>query len=259
MGRIDANRLSLKEFYEKGDQYFLPHLSIDSVVFGFHEGQLRVLVLEWKDSGEWCLPGGFVLKDEHIDEAAIRIVQHRTGLKNIFLNQFYTFGDPSRQRKKNKTNKFPQGAKLGSWIMQRFVTVGYWALVEYSKAKPIPDQFSSRCNWVEVNKVPPLILDHNAILDKALQSLRLSLNDYPVGMDLLAAKFTMPELQRLYETILNKKLDRRNFQKSILSLGILKKLNEKKMGGAHKAPFFYRFDTKKYRKALKQGWKFGFD
>jgi hypothetical protein len=98
-----------------------------------------------------------------------------------------------------------------------------------------------------------LILDHNLILEKALQSLRLSLNGYPLGNDLLGDKFTMPELQKLYETILGKKLDRRNFQKQILSLGIMKRLKEKKQGGAHKSPYLYSFDDRKYKLALKRG------
>jgi Uncharacterized conserved protein len=256
MAEKSVSKLSLKDFYEKGDQYYLPHLSIDCVVFGFHDGVLKVLVLEWKDTGEWCLPGGFIQNEEHIEDAAIRIVKQRTGLENIYLQQFHTFGDPLRQRGKNGT-KIPKGAKSGSWINKRFVTIGYWALVEYSKVVPMPDQFSSNYQWSEISKVPKLILDHKVILDKALQSLRLQLNDYPVGKDLLPEKFTMPELQQLYETLLDKKIDRRNFQKRILSLDILEKLKERKKGGAHKAPFLYRFDSRKYIKALKQGLKFG--
>jgi hypothetical protein len=122
---------------------------------------------------------------------------------------------------------------------------------------PSPDEFSLECKWWQLNKVPELILDHNQILDKALSSLRMHLNDYPVGRDLLPEKFTMPELQYLYETIFGKKLDRRNFQKKVLAMGILERLKERKHGGAHKAPFLYRFDQKKYQQALKQGLKFG--
>lgn len=256
MSASSKGKLSLKEFYEKGDRYFLSHLSIDCVIFGFHDGLLKVLLLKWRDTNEWCLPGGFILLDEHIEKAAVRIVEQRTGLSNIYLTQFHAFGDPSRQRGKNKT-KIPKGAKRGSWIMERFVTIGFWALVEYSKVVPIPDEFSSECCWIEVNKVPPLILDHHQILAKALVSVRISLNDYPIGKDLLPNKFTIPELQRLYETVLNKKLDRRNFHKRILSLGILKKLKEKKTGGAHKAPNLYSFEKRHYQKAMKQGLKLG--
>jgi ADP-ribose pyrophosphatase YjhB (NUDIX family) len=248
--------LSLAEFFEKGDQYFLPHLSIDCVIFGFHDNDLKILLLQWKDTKRWCLPGGFIAKGEHIDEAAVRILKDRTGLDNIYLQQFHTFGDPARIRGKHAIKK-PLNGKKKSWIMERFVTVGYWALVEFSQVVPTPDEFSMDCKWWDINKMPELILDHNQIAEKALNSLRLNLNEYPVGRDLLPQKFTMPELQRLYETIFNKKLDRRNFQKKILSFGILERLKEQKKGGAHKAPFLYRFDLKKYQLALKQGLKFG--
>jgi 8-oxo-dGTP diphosphatase len=246
--------LSLSQFFESGDQYYLTHLSIDCVIFGFHDNQLKVLLLQWKETKRWCLPGGFILKDEHIEGAAVRILKERTGLDNIYLHQFHTFGDPMRDRGNHGIN-LPM--LQNSWIMERFVTIGYWALVEFSKAVPTADEFSMDCKWWDINKVPRLILDHNHILETALTSLRMNLNDYPVGRDLLPVKFTMPDLQRLYETIFSKKLDRRNFQKKMLSFGILERLKERKRGGAHKAPYLYRFDHKKYQRALKQGLKFG--
>ncbi len=247
---------SVQEFYEHGDKYFLPHISIDCVIFGFHDNQLKVLLLEWKDSLRWSLPGGFILKDEDIDRAATTILLKRTGLEKIHLQQFHTFGTPDRDRKKNGIT-VPKGVNSKSWIMDRFITIGYWAMVEHYKVTPTVDQFSRSCKWWKISEIPELILDHNLILDKALESLRLQLNEYPVGFNLLPTKFTMPELQSLYETILNEKLDRRNFQKKMLSLGILTRLNEQKQGGAHKAPFLYKFDRKKYQMALKQGLSFG--
>jgi 8-oxo-dGTP diphosphatase len=248
--------LNVTQFFESGHRYYLPNLSIDSVIFGFHDNRLKVLLLQWKDTRRWCLPGGFILRDEHLDAAAIRILKHRTGLNNIYLHQFHSFGHPQRDRGKHGVT-MPQSVKGKSWIMDRFVTIGYWALVEFSKASPTPDEFSMDCKWWDINKVPKLILDHNDILETALASLRLNLNDYPVGKDLLPQKFTMPELQKLYETILGKKLDRRNFQKKMLSFGILEKLKERKQGGAHKAPFLYRFNLKKYQQAFRKGLKFG--
>jgi ADP-ribose pyrophosphatase YjhB (NUDIX family) len=246
---------SLKEFIEHGPQYFLQQISIDSVIFGFHENQLKVLLLKWKDIQQWCLPGGFIYKDEHVDDSARRILEERTGLNDIFLKQFYAFGDPAREKTKKDS---PLIAYKKTWLMERFVTIGYYALVEFSKVKPTPDPISDDCKWWDVGKLPKLMLDHREIIEKALESLRLNLNDYPVGHNLLPGKFTMPELQQLYETILDKKLDRRNFQKKMLALGILNRLNERKFGGAHKAPYLYRFDLKKYQKAMKQGLKFGF-
>jgi 8-oxo-dGTP diphosphatase len=245
--------LSFADFLEKGHQYYLSHLSIDCVIFGFHDNQLKVLLLQFKETEQWCLPGGFILKEEHIEDAAVRILKDRTQLDNIYLHQFYTFGSPNRG---DHGFQWPAGVSK-SWILDRIVTIGYWALVEFSKAQPAPDVFSLQCTWWDIDKVPAMVLDHNKILEKALASLRLHLNDYPVGRDLLPEKFTMPELQKLYETIFDKKVDRRNFQKKMLSFGILEKLKERKKGGAHKAPFLYKFDAEKYKDAMKQGLKFG--
>jgi 8-oxo-dGTP diphosphatase len=233
----------------------MPGLSVDCVIFGFHEDELKVLLLKWKDGGHWCLPGGFVKKEEAVDDSATRILKDRTGLDDIFLKQFFAFGDPYRDRSKELVKL---QSKNGKWLMERFVTIGYYALVEFSKVDPQPDWLSQECKWFDIPKIPKLIYDHNAIVTKALAALRLSLNDYPVGYNLLPEKFTMPELQRLYETVLDKPLDRRNFQKKVLNAGILERLKERKTGGAHKAPYLYRFDKKKYEKAMKQGLKFGF-
>lgn len=246
-----------KDFLRRGDRTYLPHISIDCVIFGFHEDQLKVLLLKWKESGQWCLPGGFVEREEAVDTSAVRILKDRTGLDAIFLQQFHTFGDPHRERKKDQM-KMPYGAARGSWLMERFISIGYYALVEYSRVHPQADWLSDECRWWDVHAVPRLVLDHNKIFTKALDALRSSLNDHPVGYNLLPEKFTMPELQRLYETILDKPLDRRNFQKKMLSLDILERLKERKTGGAHKAPYYYRFDKKKYALAVKQGLRMGF-
>lgn len=244
-----------KELVERGHEIYLRHLSADCVIFGFHENELRVLLLKWKDDGPWCLPGGFVKKEDSLEESAIRIVKERTGLDNIFMRQFHVFSAPDRERKKET---MPYAAYDG-WLTERFVTVGFYALVEFSKVSPKPDLFSSECTWWDVHSVPKgMFLDHNEIFEKALHTLRMSLNDHPIGYELLPTKFTMPELQRLYETILDQKLDRRNFQKKMLSLGILERLKERKMGGAHKAPYLYKFNKAKYDKALKQGLRGGF-
>ncbi len=247
--------LSIDQFFKRGNQYYLAHLSVDCVIFGFHENELKVLLLEWKGSKHWCLPGGFILKDEHVDDAAIRILKLRTSLDKIYLRQFYAFGDPGRGRKKPGVK--PPAGLTQSWLMDRFITLGYWALVEFSKVVPTPDEFSLSCKWWDIKNIPKLTLDHNEIVSKALDSLRHHLKDYPIGKDLLPEKFTMPELQHLYETILDKQIDRRNFQKKFLSLDILDRLKEVKHGGAHKAPYLYRFNRRKYKAALEQGIRFG--
>jgi len=225
----------------------MPHISVDCAIFGFHDNQLKILLLKWKD-GPWCLPGGFVKYEESIDDSAVRILGERTALEDIYLQQFYVFGDPKREKGKKI-------APLRSWINRRFISIGYYALVAFSRVNPLPDFLSTECKWWDITSVPTLIYDHRKIMNLALDNLRLKLNDYPVGYNLLPRKFTMPELQRLYETILGRELDRRNFQKRMLAQGILVRLGERKTGGAHKAPYLYSFDRKKYEKALKLGFE----
>jgi 8-oxo-dGTP diphosphatase len=140
-----------------------------------------------------------------------------------------------------------------SWFNQRFISVGFYALLDFSKVEPQHDDFSDLCTWKPLNEIDNLMLDHNQILNKALDNLRIQLNYQPVGYNLLPDKFTMPELQKLYETILGKELDRRNFQRKMLSYDILTRLEERKTGGAHKAPFLYEFNLENYQKALQNG------
>ena len=248
-------QLSEAEFFKKGHLYFLPHISIDCVIFGFHNDQLKVLLLQWKETLRWSLPGGFIYRDEPMDYAATRTLKSRTGLDNVYLQQFHAFGDPNRYKAKN--HGVVKALEKETWVKDRFITIGYWAIVEFSQVKPTADAFSIECKWWDIHKIPKLIIDHNEILNEALESLRRNLNDFPIGRNLLPEKFTMPDLQQLYETVLGKKLDRRNFQKKILSLGILQRLKERKSGVAHKAPFLYKFDEKKYQRAMKEGLRFG--
>ena len=240
----------LKDFLVNGHKVFLKHVSVDCVVFGFHENQLKVLLLKWKDQGGWCVPGGFVKRNDTLEEAAARVLKERTGLDKIYLSQFQAFSALDREKGK-KPFKVP-GIKT-TWYMERFISVGFWALVEYSKVRPQLDWLTEDCRWFDVHSIPKMIYDHRLIVTRALEALRHSLINHPIGYNLLPEKFTMPELQRLYETILDRRLDRRNFQKKMLSLNILERLKEKKNGISKKSPFLYRFDRKKYHHAMKEG------
>jgi 8-oxo-dGTP diphosphatase len=250
----------LKEVLANKEKY-QPGLSIDSVIFGFHDNQLKVLLIKTKYSEQWALPGGFVRVDESIDEGAVNVLYGRTGLKGIFLRQFATFGQANRNPKKfsnNVLNFYGIPLDDGQWYINRFVTIGYYALVDFLQAVPQPEGNNEKVEWIDCNAVPELILDHKEIFEKALETLRMELNLVPVGYNLLPEKFTIPELQRLYETILGRKLDRRNFLRKITSIGILTKLDEKKSNVAHKAPNLYSFDKERYEEVLKiglhQGW-----
>lgn len=251
---------SINALLNAGQQNFLPSLSVDCVIFGFHDNELKVLLLKHRHRNMWALPGGFIGVNEPVDAAAYRVLKERTGLNEIFLQQFQVFGEPERSSKEFHLQDIKNdGIDITEdhWILQRFVTVGYYALVEFSKVSPVPDTFSEKFIWWDIHSVPKMVLDHRKILDKALATLRLQLNNQPIGYNLLPEKFTMPALQKLYETLLDKKLDRRNFQRKILGFQILNRLEETKKGVPHKSPFLYSFDLKKYNEAIKEGLNVG--
>ncbi|MBC7605887.1 MAG: NUDIX hydrolase [Burkholderiales bacterium] len=241
----------IEEKSEKAWGMYLPHLSIDCVVFGFHDATLKVLVVQMKENNLWALPGGYVLKTENIKEAASRILQQRTGAANIYLQQFRVFSDL------NRSEGFFESFDDTIWNKQRFLSIGFYALVDYSKVNLIVDEISDACEWKSIDELPELMMDHRAIFDKALITLRKQLNHKPIGYNLLPEKFTMPELQKLYEIILGKKLNRGNFYRKMLRYDILIKLDEIRKGGAHKAPDLYQFDAEKYQLALQNGFSEG--
>jgi 8-oxo-dGTP diphosphatase len=247
---------SLKNLLEKGETQFHPGISVDCVIFGFHEQQLKILLLKIDTVNKWALPGGFIKKTEPIEEAAYRVLQERTGVKDIFLQQFHVFGAPDRADARIHQKRYQSyGVKIpkDNWLIQRFITVGFYALVDFNEVKLQPTEHEADCQWIDIEYLNGLMMDHGDIVQKALETLRAQLAYLPIGKNLLPKKFTMPELQKLYETILNQKLDRRNFQRKLLSFGILNRLTETKKGGAHKAAYLYSFNDKKYQKALKEG------
>jgi 8-oxo-dGTP diphosphatase len=247
---------NFKVVLEKGDKIYQPGISVDCAIFGFHENILKVLLLKVTQSNKLALPGGFIYKEETIDQAAYRVLHERTGVDNIFLQQFNAFGEPYRSDASIHQNRYLEyGIKIpkDNWLLQRFITIGYYALIDFTEVKIDHSIPNEGAEWIDINKLTNLMMDHESIILKALESLRTQLAYLPIGRNLLPKKFTMPELQKLYETILGQKLDRRNFQRKMISFGILNKLTETRKGGAHKAPFLYTFNDKKYQKALKEG------
>jgi ADP-ribose pyrophosphatase YjhB (NUDIX family) len=223
---------------------YMHGLAIDAVIFGFHNRQLKVLLLEYSLAGIFALPGGFIREKENVNGAALRVVRERTGLHNIFLDQFYVFGDYNRfDNRPLKAIMQAGGTPFDEshWLLQRFITIGYYALVDFTKAVPMPDQESDICWWCDLDKIPTLIQDHAEIIAKARSTLQDNLDKKLIGFNLLPEHFTMAELQAVYETILGKKILRPVFQRKMLGLGILERLTKKHSGGAHKAPYLYRF------------------
>jgi 8-oxo-dGTP diphosphatase len=234
----------LPTLVREGYRDYLRHLSVDSVIFSFHEAQLKVLLLRMKDMPLYALPGGYVRKDEGVDEAAHRILEERTGLEEVYLEQCGTFGDSGRTGDDRGAGLFKAlGAELppDSWIRERFISVGYYALVNHDQARPQSGFFEGECRWFPVGDLPTLIFDHIRIIRKAQDTLKSLLDHKTVGFSLLPPTFTMNELQRLYEAILGRTLLRANFQRKMLGLDVLERLDKKFGGGAHKAPYLYRF------------------
>jgi 8-oxo-dGTP diphosphatase len=229
---------------------YLQHIAYDSVVFGFSGEKLKILIMKYHNTGLFALPGGFVKHDEDLNDAVRRGLKERTGLDNIYLEQFYAFGGVARYKPEvmetiMKANG--QALEQHSWLLDRFISVAYYALINYEDVVPTPDALSDSCDWYSLDELPNLMLDHADIVAKALQTLRDNLERKLVGMNLLPTLFTMKELQKVYEAILGEKLHRGTFQRKILSLGILKRHEKQFSGAAHKAPFLYSFEQKKSR------------
>lgn len=219
-------------------------LAVDLVIFGFHEGQLKILLLKHTNTRFFALPGGYIGKNENLNDAAKRVLKARTGLSDIYLEQFYVFGDvfrndPAVIEKIMVARGFPPTE--GHWIMDRTLSVGFYALVDFTLAIPTPDDFSDSCEWYDLKNLPQLMLDHGAMVERALRTLQNDLDRKLIGFNLLPDTFTMIDLQSVYETVLDTTLIRTNFQRKMLSLDILDRVEKKFTGGAHKAPYLYRF------------------
>ncbi len=243
------------EYFEAAKDKFLPGISADAVILGYDSQHIKVLLLKAQDADIWMLPGGFIEKEYDVDVAVHRVVKARTGLEELYFQQFKLFGKSDRNaHKQEHLKKFQELSPAAhEWINQRFVTVGYFALVHIEDVEPKPDLFTDTCEWVALDQLPTLILDHREIIDTALAYLRRQLNYLPLGINLLPERFTMSQFQNLYEEILKQKLDRGNFQRKMLKLDILIRHEKLKSGGAHKAPYLYEFDQEKYHEKVRNG------
>lgn len=216
-------------------------LTVDIVVFALDEDSLQVMLIE-RDlppfEGKWALPGGFVRVDETLDEAAERELREETGLANIFLEQLYTFGDLDRDPR------------------ERVVTVAYYALVNLAGHNVHASTDARNAAWFAVNDLPRLAFDHERILDAALARLRGKVRYQPIGFELLPEKFTLSQLQHLYELILDRALDKRNFRKKVLGMEILQETNEVQQDVAHRAARLFRFNKKAYDRLTRRGFNF---
>jgi 8-oxo-dGTP diphosphatase len=222
-------------------EYPRPALTVDCVVFGLDEGDLKVLLIRRAlepFAGKWALPGGFVRMEESLDDAARRELHEEAGIRPGHLEQLYSFGEPKRD---------PRG---------RVVTVAYFALVKLTEHEVHAASDAREAAWFSVWDTPKLAFDHAEILSVALQRLKGKVRYQPIGFELLPPKFTLTQLQRLYEVVLERPLDKRNFRKKILSFEFLEELDEVEQDVSHRAARLYRFDSKKYKQLEKAGFNF---
>ncbi len=213
------------------------HVALDCIIFGFDKGELKLLIHKRRFEpfrGNWSLFGGFLREDESLNDAANRVLRELTGLENIYMEELQTYGE---------INRDPAG---------RVISVAYYALIP---AHRYSDGYSKKygATWFSIKDLPPLIMDHNSMVERGLRRLNRRATSEPIGFELLPRKFTIPQLQALYEAIQQSTLDKRNFRKKILSMDVLVKLDEKDKSGSRKGAFLYRFDKKKYKKMLDGG------
>lgn len=248
----------LEHFLIKGYLDYRPEVTVDCAIFGYHDGELQLLLVKNKILTMWCLPGGHVKKKENLDQAATRITVERTGIANLFLKQFKTFGGPGR----DNTPAFDErkffeltGIRKDEyrWLLVEPVSVGFYAITDIVNVKPKSDFLSSECRWFPVNKLPKLGFDHDDMVREALFTMRIHLYHFPIGKNLLPQKFTLKEIKLFYETMSGVELNATNFPNKLISLGLIVKTDEKKNIGAHRSPTYYKFDKQAYKKALQEG------
>lgn len=215
-------------------------LAVDCIIFGFDREELKILLVKRNfepEKGKWSLIGGFLKKEENLDTAAVRVLHHLTGLHNIYMEQIYTY---------SKVDRDPA---------DRTLSVAYYALIDIANHdKELIEQNSAQ--WFPLKKAPQLIFDHNEMVERAIARLKRRALSKPIGFELLPEKFTMRQLQKLYEAILGKKLDKRNFISKFNSFHILIKLDEKDMSSSKKGAYLFKFDEEKYIRKVEDGFNF---
>ncbi|MDR8392953.1 NUDIX hydrolase [Aliifodinibius sp. S!AR15-10] len=224
----------MAKHYENYDRILV---ALDCIIFGFDRSGLKLLLIQRDfepEKGKWSLMGGFLNREESLDQAADRILHKLTGLKNVYLEQLYGFGEVDRDP------------------VERTISIAYYALINIKEHdKELVEEYGAR--WFPIDDLPDLIFDHSEMVEAAKSRLKYRASHEPVGFELLPEKFTMPELQILYEDIYQTKLDKRNFRRRILSTNVLNKTDEKQKKYSKKGAYLYRFDHEKYEEKVSSG------
>lgn len=216
-----------------------PSVTVDCIIFGWDGQDLKILLIQRANDpyqGHWALPGGFVDIDEELRDAALRELEEETGIKDLFVEQLYTFGS---------VNRDPRG---------RVVSVGYYALINLNDHPVKPSSDAGEARWFFFDELPKLAFDHDNILDIAYKRLQSKVRYQPVGFELLPKKFTISQMRSLYENIMGYAINKRNFHTKVMKLGILRKV-ERQTDVAHRPAFLYEFDEEKYKELTQSGFK----
>jgi 8-oxo-dGTP diphosphatase len=241
MPRTPNRRTRRREF--NADLFERPLVTVDLVIFTVRDGKLKLLLVERGEppyEGMWALPGGFVRPNESLEETARRELAEETGVRDIYLEQLYTFGEPGRDPR------------------ARIVTVAYFAIIAADRQMLRASADAADADWFAISRLPRLAFDHERIVEYAVERLRNKLEYSTVGFQLLPEHFTLSELQQVYEVILDKDLDKRNFRKKVLSLGVIQETGETKMDGIHRPARLYRFSEARFMKLKDKGILFPF-
>lgn len=227
------------DFYSK---YPKQLVAIDSIIFGFNENDLDLKILLLKrnfepEKGKWSLMGGFVSSEESLDNAAKRIVTQLTGLEDVYMEQLFAFGNVGRD--------------TGG----RIISIAYFSLIKIND-HDLKLAKEHGAFWISLSELPELIFDHTEMVEKALRKLRIRAQTQPIGFELLPEKFTIPQLQRLYEAIYQLPFDKRNFRRKLLSMELLEKMDEKEKETSKKGAYYYKFNQTKYEKLIQKGFNF---
>ena len=224
----------MTRFYQQEDKIFV---SVDCIILGFKDNEINVLIIKRKFDplkGERSLMGGFVRKDESVSETVSRVVSEYTGISDVYMEQVGAYGDVNRD------------------IGERVVSIVYYALIDME----LFDQRLEKkhdAEWVNINQIGTLVLDHNQFLDDTIRLLKRRTTTRPIGFNLLPEKFTLPQLQSLYEAIYQCPLDKRNFRKKVFEMDILEKLEEKDKTTSKRGAYLYKFNKEKYDTLLENG------
>lgn len=229
--------MSIPSFYVNSPRHLV---AVDCIIFGFEESRLKLLIMKRKVDpmeGAWSLVGGFVQEGESTDSAATRVLQLTTGIDDIYMDQLKCYGDVQRDT----------GARV--------ISIAYYALIRIQEHdRVLATEYGA--HWLSLEQIPELIFDHSQMIQDALTRLRDKARFHPLGFELLPEKFSLPQLRNLYEAIYQRELDKRNFRKKVLAMGILEKLDEKDKSTSKKGAHLYRFDKQKYEALTRHGFVF---